>query len=92
MSVQFDGRRDTYHVQFQILADELKVERDEGTPFELTVAVVFMVKCPDDQQLRPSSIIGKVNLPLIQCFREEVSPRQGQPASNPMLPGRGFST
>lgn len=69
----FDGRKDTYHAQFKIPANALKVEDDEGTPFQLTVAVVFLLNCPCPKPLiRPTSIIGKVNLPLIQCFREEV--------------------
>jgi len=71
----FDGRKDSYHAQFKFDPDQLKVEADEGTPFQLTVAVIFMIQCPcpkPQTQPRPTSIIGKVNLPLIQCFREEV--------------------
>lgn len=68
--IPFDARTDTYHVQFKIAPDELKVEDEEGTPFQLTVAVILMVNCGRDRSLVPGPIIGKVNLPLIQCFRE----------------------
>lgn len=70
--ISFDGRTDTYHVQFKIAPDQLKVEADEGTPFQLTVAVVFMVRCVPGQPLVPGPIIGKVNLPQIQAFREVI--------------------
>jgi hypothetical protein len=68
--IPFDARTDTYHVQFKIRPDQLLVEADEGTPFQLTVAVIFMVKCGPNGSLVPGPIIGKVNLPTIQCFRE----------------------
>lgn len=68
--IPVDGRADSYHAQFKIRPDLLKVEDDEGTPFQLTVAVVMMVNCGPEQRLVPGPVIGKVNLPLIQCFRE----------------------
>lgn len=68
--IAVDGRADTYHVQFKISPDELKVEADEGTPFQLTVAVILMVNCGPNGSLVPGPVLGKVNLPLIQAFRE----------------------
>jgi hypothetical protein len=68
--IPVDGRADSYHVQFQIAPDELKVEDDEGTPFQLTVAVILMVNCGPNGSLVPGPVLGKVNLPLIQAFRE----------------------
>lgn len=68
--IPFDGRTDTYHAQFKIRPNLLPVEADEGTPFQLTVAVVFMVNCRG--RVSPASMIGKVNLPLIQAFTEVV--------------------
>lgn len=66
----FDARTDTYHAQFKIRPNLLPVEADEGTPFQLTVAVVLMVRCGPDQSLVPGPIIGSVHLPLIQAFTE----------------------
>lgn len=68
--IAIDGRTTSYHVQFKIGPDLLKVEEDEGTPFELTAAVILMVPCGRNGALVPGPVIGKVNLPLIQCFRE----------------------
>ena len=68
--IPFDARLDTYHAQFKIRPNLLPVEADEGTPFQLTTAVVLMVRCGPDQSLVPGPIIGSVHLPLIQAFTE----------------------
>ena len=70
--ILLDGRTDTYHAQFKIAPNLLRVEADEGTPFQLTVAVIMMVNCGPEQKLVPGPVIGKVNLPLIQAFTEVV--------------------
>jgi len=70
--IDVDGRTDTYHAQFKLAPNLLKVEEDEGTPFQLTVAVIMMVNCGPEQKLVPGPVIAKVNLPLIQAFTEEV--------------------
>ena len=70
--IPVDGRPDSYHVQFKIAPNLLDVEPDEGTPFQLTVAVILMVHCGPNRSLVPGPVIGKVNLPLIQAFREVV--------------------
>lgn len=70
--IPFDARQDTYHAQFKIRPNLLQVEPDEGTPFNLTAAVIFMVRCGPDLPLVPGPIIGKVNLPPIQAFTEVV--------------------
>lgn len=70
VDIALDGRTDTYHVQFKIAPSQLQVEPDEGTPFQLTVAVIMMVNCGPRQVLVPGPVIGKVNLPLVQAFTE----------------------
>jgi hypothetical protein len=70
--IPFDARTDTYHAQFKIRPNLLQVEAEEGSPFQLTAAVIFLVRCGPDQPLVPGPIIGKVNLPLIQAFTEVV--------------------
>jgi hypothetical protein len=70
IDIPTDGRDDSYHAQFKIRPNALRVEPEEGTPFQLTVAVILMVKCRG--RLLPGPIIGKVNLPLIQAFTEVV--------------------
>lgn len=88
IQIDFDRRKDSYHAQFKIRAFDpddpgdpddpndpvvgLEVEPDEGTPFEVTVAVVFMAQCAGEEKARPGPIIGKVNFPIIQAFTEEV--------------------
>ncbi len=70
--IAVDGRQDTYHVQFKIGANQLQVEADEGTPYQITVAVVLMVNSGGAPgKLVPGPAIGKVSFPLIQAFREE---------------------
>jgi hypothetical protein len=69
--IAVDGRQDTYHVQFKIGANQLQVDADEGTPYQLTVAVVLMVNSGDaPDKLVPGPAIGKVSFPLIQAFQE----------------------
>ncbi len=68
--IPIDGRTSSYRVQFKIGPNLLQVEEEEGTPFQLTAAVILMVACGRDGALVPGPVIGKVNLPLIQCFKE----------------------
>ena len=81
VDIPVDQRKDSYHAQFHIGANLLHVEADEGTPFQLTVTVIFMVN--DGGTLKPGAIIGYVSFPVIQCFREQVpSPLEGAASSS----------
>ena len=76
VDISVDQRKDSYHAQFLIGPDMLTVEEDEGTPFQLTVTVIFMVN--DGGKLKPGPIIGYVSFPVAQFFREDIpSPLEG---------------
>lgn len=60
-----------YHVQFYIPPNYVKVEKNDGTPFEINVATALLTTAG-----RPSPIIGFCSLGTILFFTEamEVSP------------------
>lgn len=70
VDIPVDQRKDSYHAQFHIGKDLLKVEADGGTPFKPAVNVIFMVN--DAGTLKPGPIVGYVSLAVINCFREVV--------------------